>query len=124
LNLVTLKKRTEFLRVRGGARWATPGFVLEAKRRPGDDPAAAIPRFGFTVTKKLGNAVIRNRIRRRLKSLIRNLDETRADPAFDYVIIARAEGVRREFSQLACDLHTALDRVHRTRNGSRAARNA
>lgn len=126
MELVTLKKRAEFLRIRGGARWATPGFVLEGKQRPGSDAATAVatPRFGFTVTKKLGNAVVRNRIKRRLRSLIRQLDENRTDPAFDYVIIARASSSDREFSQLAIDLDTALNKIHRARTGDRAARNA
>ena len=70
--LATLKRRSQFQRVRGGGRWSTPAFVLEGKRRDaGDDPSAAtgppfgVPRFGFTVTKKLGNSVRRSRIRRR-----------------------------------------------------------
>ena len=63
----TLKKRSEFLATRKGARWATPLFVLEAlKRAPPSEIAPAKPRFGFTVSKKVGGAVERNRIKRRL----------------------------------------------------------
>lgn len=124
MNLVTLKKRAEFLRVRGGARWATPSFVIEAKRRPESGAPDEAPRFGFTVTKKLGNAVVRNRIRRRLKSLIRGLGDNRADPAFDYVIIARSDSFIRPFKQLAADLDIALNKIHRAQPRRRAARNA
>jgi ribonuclease P protein component len=71
MRLVTLKRRAEFLRVRGGSRWTTPGFVLEGRARgePGHAPSTA--RFGFTVTKRMGKATVRNRIRRRLKADIR-----------------------------------------------------
>ena len=70
MTIDTLKKRAEFLRLRGGARWATPSCVVETK--PAADPGATArgPRFGFTVTKKLGNAVVRNRIRRRLRAAL------------------------------------------------------
>ena len=77
MGLVTLKKRPEFLRIRGGTRWSSASFVLETKPRAAPTPGRAPdgvgdagvpdPRFGFTVTKQLGNAVVRNRIRRRLK---------------------------------------------------------
>jgi ribonuclease P protein component len=116
LSLATLARRAEFLRVRGGARWTSASFVLEAKARPpvnaGEgDPAGA--RFGFTVTKKLGSAVVRNRIRRRLKEAARHLaaSHTRAD--CDYVLIAREAALRRPFVDLVADLATALERVNR-----------
>src|SRR5689334_21054234 len=69
--LATLKRRPEFQRVRTGARWATPAFVLEGKRREAPAPAlapAGAARFGFTVSKQVGGAVERNRIKRRLKA--------------------------------------------------------
>ncbi|MFM1816337.1 MAG: Ribonuclease protein component, partial [Pseudomonadota bacterium] len=65
MTLATIKKRSEFLSVRGGNRWSTPAFLLEAKQRAGqvsadqDMAERGVPRFGFTVTKKLGNAVVR-----------------------------------------------------------------
>lgn len=114
----TLKKRAEFLKVRGGARFATPSFVLEARPRPAeagtrpDKSPAAGPRFGFTVTKKLGKAVDRNRIRRRLKAAVGLLAPRLARPEHDYVLIARALARERPFTDLKKDLERALQRVH------------
>ena len=112
--VVTLKMRAEFQRIRKGARWATPAFVLEAKER-GDglgEGATPRPRFGFTVTRQIGKAVERNRIRRRLKAAVRNVQQghTRAD--FDYVLIARRPALECTFGALEADLVTALDRVN------------
>jgi len=119
--LSTLKKRAEFLRVRGGPRWSTPAFVLEARSRPkgsdaaGDHPVDPGARFGFTVSKKIGSAVVRNRVRRRLRALVAALDPSRVRPGFDYVLIARPGAERRSYQDLAVDLDQALDRVHRPR---------
>lgn len=143
----TLKRRSEFLRVRGGGRASLPVFVIEGKLRaptprveaavpveatvshagvthsePGEQIAAGRcskvadqPRFGFTVTKKIGNAVIRNRIRRRLRAAVAELSPGRAQAGFDYVIIAREAALDRPFIQLKTDLDTALGRVHDSR---------
>lgn len=114
----TLKKRAEFLRVRGGARFATPSFVLETRPRSASDGAspdltdANGARFGFTVTKKLGGAVDRNRIRRRLKAAIDELAPRLALPGHDYVLIARAAARERAFTDVKKDLERAFQRVH------------
>lgn len=110
--IVTLKKRAEFLRLRGGARWATPSCVVETK--PALDPAVTgnVSRFGFTVTKKLGNAVVRNRIRRRLRAAVASVAPHRARPGFDYVLVARSAAFDRPFTELLKDLEVALHRVH------------
>lgn len=108
--LLTLKKRSEFLRLRGGSRWQTPCFVLETK--PQLAPADRGPRFGFTVTKALGSAVVRNRIRRRLKSAVMNVVSAHARPGHDYVVVARAGALDRPFEDLKKDLEQALQRVH------------
>lgn len=114
----TLKKRAEFLRVRGGARFATPSFVLETRPRPGrsgeapDGSGADGARFGFTVTKKLGGAVDRNRIRRRLKAAVGDLAPRLARPGHDYVLIARAAARDRAFTDVKKDLERAFQRVH------------
>lgn len=113
--LVTLKKRAEFLRVRGGARWATPVCVVEAKPSAGacsDQP----PRFGFTVTKQLGKANVRNRIRRRLKAAVARLADSRAKPGTDYVLIARAAAYTLPFAEIVKHLDQALQRVHHPRS--------
>lgn len=110
--LLTLKRRGDFLRVRGGARWATPGFVLETKPDPERVAAGGEPRFGFTVTKKLGKAVLRNRIRRRLKALVASLSDREARKGYDYVLIARTAAAGRPFGDLKKELEQAFHRVH------------
>jgi ribonuclease P protein component len=117
--LSTLKKRAEFLRVRGGPRWSTPAFVLEARSRPAAAAAAAGARFGFTVSKKVGGAVVRNRVRRRLRALVAALDPGRLRQDFDYVLIARPGAEHRSYHDLETDLDQAIDRVHRPRGRER-----
>lgn len=115
LALVTLKKRAEFLRIRGGARCATPSFVLETRPRAVPEVASgdrAGPRFGFTVTKQIGGAVERNRIKRRLRAAVSLLGAGKAVPIHDYVLIARAGALSRPFADLQKDLERALQRVH------------
>lgn len=129
--LITIKRRADFLRVRGGARWGTPGFLMEAKRRASgapvsDEPADRAPRataleftdrhparFGFTVTKKLGPAVVRNRIRRRLRELLRQGASAHGLPGCDYVIVARDAALRRPHDAMRHDLVAALAQVNR-----------
>jgi len=108
--VVTLKRRAEFQRIRKGARWSTAAFVLEAKAR--GDAATAHPRFGFTITRQVGKAVERNRIRRRLKAAVGKLQREHARPDFDYVLIARRSALEQAFPALVADLATALDRVN------------
>lgn len=108
--LITLKKRREFLAARGGGRAAMPSFVVETKPREGDPLGP--PRFGFTVTKQIGKAVVRNRTRRRLRALVRALPDALTRPGHDYVLIARAGAFDRPFAELAKDLEQAMRRVH------------
>ncbi len=107
--LVTVKARADFLRIRGGAKWNTPGFLIEAKpaRTPGGSP-----RFGFTVTKKIGNAVVRNRIRRRLKEAVRQAQGTLAREGYDYAIVGRKPAFDMPYDRLVADVLTGLKRVH------------
>ncbi|MFM9848550.1 MAG: ribonuclease P protein component [Hyphomicrobiaceae bacterium] len=118
MRVVSLKRREDFLRLRGGVRWSTGAFVIETKRRgarsDAKDCAAADPRFGFTVTKKLGGAVVRNRIRRRLKEALRCLEPDAALPGHDYVLIARARASDLSFEQLKQDLVRGLTHVNGT----------
>jgi ribonuclease P protein component len=83
------------------------GFAPPSREPARDEPPLA-PRFGFTVTKKLGGAVLRNRIRRRLKEALRRLDPLPARPAHDYVILARPEALDMAFSALQAELARAL----------------
>jgi ribonuclease P protein component len=120
--VTTLKKRAEYLRVRKGARCATPAFVLEAKARSDEDRARPMdePRFGFTITRQVGKAVDRNRIRRRLKAAVSNLAPGHAKGDFDYVLIARRPALTSEFSALVSELTKAFGRVHRAPTSTRA----
>ena len=108
-----LNRRPEFLRVAGGRRkWVTPGLILQARRRKdvgGADPGP--PRVGFTASRKVGNAVSRNRARRRLKALAEQLLPRLGVPGHDYVIVARTETIRRPFAALARDLTGALEKL-------------
>lgn len=119
--IYTLKKRAEFLAARKGARWATPHFVVEALRRaPAPVPTVRGPRFGFTVSKKVGGAVERNRIKRRLKAAVQGVQATHARADFDYVVIARRPALEADFARLVSDLETALARVHSARRPPRS----
>jgi ribonuclease P protein component len=117
-----LKTRAEFLRVRGGSRCATPAFVLEARPRVGGvgDPG---PRYGFTITKKIGNAVTRNRIRRRLKAALAAMTGPPPPAPHDYVLVARRAAFDIPFATLQKDLERAMQRVHHAA-GTRPGRNA
>ena len=108
-----LKTRAEFLHVRGGARFTAPSLVLQARRRDsGEAEERHLARFGFTATKSLGGAVVRNRARRRLKEAVRLTGPTHAVEGYDYVLIAREGTVQRRFTELIRDLERALAKVH------------
>jgi ribonuclease P protein component len=108
-----LKTRAEFLHVRGGARFTAPSLVLQARPRlDGETEDAKIARFGFTATKGLGGAVVRNRARRRLKEAVRVAGPSHAMAGYDYVLIAREGTVQRRFTELIKDLERALAKVH------------
>jgi ribonuclease P protein component len=109
--LTTLKRRAEFLRLRKGARSATQFLVLEAKRQA-EGALAGKARFGFTVSREVGGAVERNRIRRRLKAAVRDLAGEHAQRDFDYVVIARRPALDCDFAGLVADLAKAFKRVH------------
>ena len=110
--LSTLNKRAEFLRVRNGRRWSNSAFVLETQWRPKGAKGPTEARFGFTVSKKIGSAVVRNRVRRRLRALVAALDPAQVRPGNDYVLIVRPGAVERTYRDLKADLDQALARVH------------
>jgi ribonuclease P protein component len=104
--ILRLKKRADFLRAARGLRQATPGVIVEMVPNP--DSAAATIRVGFTSSRKVGNAVLRNRARRRLKAAAEKLLPLYGVPGNDYVLVARRETLTRSFDGLLCDLKTAL----------------
>ena len=124
--LPRLRQRSDFLRVaRHCRKWAAPGLVLQASHRPPEPGDTAKTgeqsvRVGFTVTKKLGNAVIRNRIRRRLRAAADRVMPARAKKGYDYVVIGRAQTLSRSFSALMDDLETALQRTDACEGGDGA----
>ena len=104
----TLKKRAEFLRVRAsGRRWAAAGLVLQMRARGDGAPM----KVGYTVSRKVGNAVERNRVRRRLRAAVRESPDLR--PGRDYVVIGRRAALSRRWDALVADLKAAADRVER-----------
>ncbi len=108
--LLHLKKRAEFLAANGGKRAATPGFNLQALQR--NDGAPAI-RVGFTCSKKVGNAVARNRAKRRLREIARIVIPGHGQNGWDYVLIGKANvTATRLFTDLQADLAQALKRLH------------
>ena len=87
-----------------------PGFVLQAAPVP-VDPIPRGVRVGFTVSKKVGNAVIRNRVRRRLREIARQVIPDNARPDLDYVLVGRQGAIERDFSLMRQDLMEALARL-------------
>jgi ribonuclease P protein component len=101
-----LTKRADFLAANSGLRNARAGFVLLT--RPNDGQGT---RYGITVTKKIGNAVVRNRMKRRFRELLRAALPDHGLVDHDYVLIGRAGGVERDFHLMAEELGKALERA-------------
>ncbi|MSU91601.1 ribonuclease P protein component [Rhodobacteraceae bacterium 2CG4] len=114
----TLRRRADFLAAARGLRQATPGFILQARHR-GPDPSPPGPdavRVGFTCSRKVGNAVARNRAKRRLRALARLVLPAHGRPGWDYVLIGRRDATAgREFARMARELESALERLHAPR---------
>ncbi|MDJ0979334.1 MAG: ribonuclease P protein component [Erythrobacter sp.] len=104
--IITLTKRADFVAANNGLRNAKPGFVLLT--RPNDGQGT---RFGVTVTKKIGNAVVRNRMKRRFRELLRTALANQGLTHHDHVLIGRAGGVERDFHTMADELEQALARA-------------
>jgi ribonuclease P protein component len=110
IRLTKISARKDFLAANSAKRAANGGFVLLVRDR-GD--ADSTMRLGITVTKKIGNAVIRNRMKRRLRALAREILPTSGISGADHVMIGRASGVERDFALLRQDLTKALEKVSR-----------
>jgi ribonuclease P protein component len=105
-DFTTLTRRADFLAANKGLRVARPGFVLLA--HPNDGRGK---RLGITVTKRIGNAVVRNRMKRRFRALARDLLPEHGLADTDHVLIGREGGVERDFGKLREELVAALGRV-------------
>ena len=109
-----LIRRAEFLAANAGRRAPMPGFVLLVRPRGDDDPAIGV---GFTVTKKIGNAVVRNRMKRRLRALAREVLPEAGVAGADHVLIGRSEGLERDFALLGAEFHKALSKISNVHPG-------
>lgn len=105
-----MTRRADYLAANRGTRQTTPGFILLVRDRRDGDPAV---RLGITVSKKVGGAVIRNRMKRRFRELGRALLADGGLPGADHVLIGRREGIERDFGELKAELVKALERVRR-----------
>lgn len=101
-------RRADFLAANRGRRAPMPGFVLLVRERGDGDPAM---RYGITVTKKIGGAVIRNRMKRRFRILARELLPVHGIAGADHVLIGREGGIERDFAQLRVELDKALGKI-------------
>ncbi|NQV20671.1 MAG: ribonuclease P protein component [Rhodospirillales bacterium] len=103
-----IKVRRDFLRVaKSGTKWVTPGLVMQVGIGP-DTQNDGDMRVGFTVSKKVGNAVERNRVRRRLRAIADKILPATGKPGRDYVVIGRKAALKRSFADLTQDLLTAV----------------
>ena len=109
--LDVLKKRSDFVRASNAKRQGTPGIHLQARKRSADEPDGM--RVGFTCSKKVGNAVARNRAKRRLREVARLILPVHGRMGWDYVLVGRhGKTAELPFTQLQADLIRALRKIH------------
>lgn len=106
--LAIIQKRADFLAANRGIRVARPGFVLLVNPLARAD---GLQRFGVTVTKKIGNAVVRNRMKRRFRALLREILPVQGIAGADHVLIGREGGIERDFAAMRAELEQALGRA-------------
>ncbi|MEZ5831319.1 MAG: ribonuclease P protein component [Dongiaceae bacterium] len=113
-----LKRRAEFLQVAAANRkWVAPGLILQVRRQPSSETSSEQAtlservRVGFTASRKVGNAVQRNRARRRLRAVASEVLNAHAEPGTDFVLIARPATVDRDYQALVGDLVAGLKRL-------------
>jgi ribonuclease P protein component len=106
-----LRQRADFLAAATGTKVTARAFLLQARRRSDDGPV----RCGFTVSKKVGNAVERNRVRRRLREIVRLSAGRRMHGGHDYVLVGRRAALNAPFARLVEDFDGALRRIHEGR---------
>ncbi len=109
--LTILRKRADFLKAAAARRVSTPAFNLQIRKR--DEGEAEGIRVGFTCSKKVGNAVARNRAKRRLREVARLTLPTHGRDGYDYVLIGRRDlTAARDFAEMCTDLERALEKAH------------
>ena len=113
-----LKRRADFLSAAKGARIQAASFTMQAR----DRRDRSSPRVGFTVTKKTGNSVERNRIRRRLRAAMDQVVPSKGRTGFDYVVVARRQALTSPFDTMIAELERALTRLHERKSGQGPAR--
>lgn len=115
VTITTLKARADFVRLRKGRKFITPYFILRGGASPVEGQATA--RVGYTVTTKCGNAVVRNRIKRRLRALVRELFPTHAKAGHDYILIAldkaKPSSADAPFDEVRVAVTRAIQGIHR-----------
>ncbi|WP_417320025.1 ribonuclease P protein component [Emcibacter sp.] len=110
--VTVLKKRSDFLRIaRANKKWVAPGMIVQTCPQPEGVKAGDGIRVGYTTSKKVGNAVVRNRARRRLREVVRKVLAEKGRAGQDYVLIARAGIQDRSFDDLIRDLKWSLKRL-------------
>ena len=107
-DLEVIRKRSDFVAANRGVRNAKPGFVLLTRPNEGHGK-----RYGITVTKKIGNAVVRNRMKRRFRELLWAALPEGGLPDHDHILIGREGGIERDFAKMADELEAALARAAR-----------
>lgn len=114
-SLTVLARRADFLAAARGRRRSAPGFTLQARRRATDEAAEGV-RVGFTCSKKVGNAVARNRAKRRLRAAARAVLSAAGRPGWDYVLVGKPdETAALPFDRLLADLAAATEAIHQER---------
>lgn len=113
-----LRQRADFLAAATGPRAPVSGFVLQARQRQESEQAPGSARVGFTCSKKVGNAVERNRVKRRLREIVRLAPEGRMQTGYDYVLVGRRAALDLSFERMVQDFERALSRVHAEPSGS------
>ncbi len=104
----TIRRRADFLAANRGKRFVTPGFILLIRARGDAEP---MMRAGYTVTKKIGNSVVRSRLKRRLREVVRLALAACGHVGADHVLIGRETGLTRDFAEMQADLVRACGRL-------------
>lgn len=116
--LATLSHRRDFLKANAtGKRFVTSTFILQCQTRDSTHPAGCGARYGFTVTRKMGGAVERNRIKRRLREAVRKKALILSRDGNDYILISRNRALDCPFEVILNDIEFAFSRIHAMKDG-------